>query len=1673
MMRRERAGDPIDPYVPADEGPEVPARPAMAAKTGAPVARVYGTDVVPGRLVYLRASEGYLEKFKDYGTGWQSAKCAAGHVVIAFAEAVDGVTYEVVQFWRGKNKYLPGQAWTGGGYTHAWADSRLVSHDVEGYADGEVSYVLTKNAGAWPGFDGDAAGMTMRGLCQMRALWLTLPDSRVGDFKYELRGQFAGGAPQPDADPADVVKDLIAIADPGRIVEVDIGPGGTAASGFRTYCAANGFRVSRGIDVATVDIELVEDLLAACDSMLVWSDGKWKAVPLGDRAIGSYVPPATAVALNEDEWLRDGTDSPTLRVERIPADQIFDCYPIRIHERASAYELATYEYIDPVAGSGPGELVRADPMQSDWVKTAGHALRLSAILASRAKRVRNRFRGRLPARWAILDPGDIVSITHEPLGLTNALARIRRVEVQEDGAVEVEAEEWPTGTAVTVDLTPATHDGLTQAPIPPARSDAALAAAATAVTALLTNESHVAPAAADGSSPDLVGATTEMQVLVGGLDDSANWTFAKVAGLGVVATLVGPVLTITGLTVDASYVDITASHPDLAPVTRRFTIAKARAGATGPQGEQGVPGAAAPLVRLAATAQTFTFDGAGALSPASQTITFTVTRTNITEAAAVTCTRYDAAGASLGTVTLGGSGDTRTLTSAQFGAAARAVVVATAVGQTDRMTAVRLRDGAAGTPGATGAPGADGADGENAVVGYLTNEAVTVAADAAGVVGGGFGSAGGTFKVFDGLAEKTGAGVAYSVVSETGVDVSIGAATGVYSVASMSADTGTAVLRAIYAGVAIEKTFTIAKSKAGPQGPQGQAGADGDSVDIIFQRASSQPATPAGSAGVPAGWSSSVASAPGTGLLWSCVGTKAGSASTYTWETPARIEGEDGTDGATGATGSAGLSVAEVSIYRRSSTAPATPTAGSFTFPGTLTPPTDWSATVPAGSAPLYVSRAVASISGTSGTDSTLTWTAPVILAQDGAQGSTGATGAPGAAGDSLDIVFRRSPAQPATPSASAGTPTGWYSDVASVPSGADPMWSCVGTRTGGASTYTWQVPVRLEGLDGATGTTGAAGLSVAELTIYLRAASAPATPTAGSYNFGTQALTPPAGWSMAIPAGTDPVYTSRAVASVQGTTGTDSTLTWSSPVLSLQNGAPGTNGTNGATGARGSLTLSQNVAPATAWNSTTATAYVTGKAESGGVMRLGDTLTQYNDAANFAHTRFWDGSAWQALTVKLDGNLLVNGTLGADKFVGRAFQTDDYAEDASGNPIAGFKAYAGSYSGTPQFKVGPLGGRVGKENLNEAAVAAVSALARTGVTDNDRVWYRGNSWGAPVLMDPAWSSTTLYAVGRRALQGGNVYRCLVQHTNVAPPNATYWALVGTMADQERIIVRAMSSVVNLPGSATWAKYKWWIGLRPRDLYDNLDAIRYGHVVVCGSDGGNVEESILYLPDRKYGTASIDDAAGNEVGATLSEIFNSTMRYATGDQTFNGFLKISVQNCFGAATRYFSGASAAWAVYPGGVTIPTQPSVPSPTEPSVPGGGGKCVAPETPIAMADGSRRPAGDLVVGDEVWTRHERTGEWGAFPVTHHSVHAAERVRVLTTDGRALVCSDPHRLAASIGWTGADALPAGMQIDGMVAGVVAAVERVTRGPVVLMTVGDAHTYVAEGLLSHNVKGR
>ena len=220
-----------------------------------------------------------------------------------------------------------------------------------------------------------------------------------------------------------------------------------------------------------------------------------------------------------------------------------------------------------------------------------------------------------------------------------------------------------------------------------------------------------------------------------------------------------------------------------------------------------------------------------------------------------------------------------------------------------------------------------------------------------------------------------------------------------------------------------------------------------------------------------------------------------------------------------------------------------TPTSTS----GTANPPAGgWTTTIQ--TAPCYVTSATKS--GSTG-NYTSAWSTPILY-----------NGSSGSSGDSIDIIFIRSAFEPTPnppiPLTFPTLPTNWYSSVsaADVAGGTNiPLWSSAGTRTAGTGDYTWEKVSRVT------------GETAIELVIFSRLAGV-TPPTIGSgstYNFSTKTFNPPntganVTWTSTIPSGSNSVWTSRAVASSSvGSITSISVTGWSTPVLSIQNGADST----------------------------------------------------------------------------------------------------------------------------------------------------------------------------------------------------------------------------------------------------------------------------------------------------------------------------------------------------------------------------------------------------------------------------------------------------------------------------------------------------------------------------------
>jgi len=134
-----------------------------------------------------------------------------------------------------------------------------------------------------------------------------------------------------------------------------------------------------------------------------------------------------------------------------------------------------------------------------------------------------------------------------------------------------------------------------------------------------------------------------------------------------------------------------------------------------------------------------------------------------------------------------------------------------------------------------------------------------------------------------------------------------------------------------------------------------------------------------------------------------------------------------------------------------------------------------------------------------------------------------------------------------------------------------------------------------------------------------------------------------------------------------------------------------------------------------------------------------------------------------------------------------------------------------------------------------------------------------------------------------------------------------------------------------------------------------------------------------------------------------------------------------------------------------------------------PGGGvikSTCPSPEMLILLSNGEQRKAGDLQVGDEVKTQHEATMEWGNFKVTHAEIIPNAKRLNIKLHGKDFICSVDHKFYKDGAWVDAKDI----KVDDVLSGKsVTEIAEHSTGDVVQITIDNAHTYICEGVLSHN----
>jgi hypothetical protein len=293
----------------------------------------------------------------------------------------------------------------------------------------------------------------------------------LDNHNFEVEGfrfatGYGPGYASDDADPALIVFDFLCDAQFGigfAIASIDAttlvssgAPGGD--SSFQTYCRATGLALSPGLTDQETASSILERWLQLTNTAAVWSGGLLRFIPYGDTPVSNlgfnFTPNVTPIYdLDDDDFIVEDNADP-VQCSRIDLFEAYNVWRLECADRSNAYNLttvesrdqATIELVSQRLGGGRGERI-APTVTAHEICDTNVALISGQLMLQRAIGVRNTYKFRLSWEYCLLDPMDLVTITDAILGLNQAPVRITDIEEDDNGYLEVTAEEFPLGYA--------------------------------------------------------------------------------------------------------------------------------------------------------------------------------------------------------------------------------------------------------------------------------------------------------------------------------------------------------------------------------------------------------------------------------------------------------------------------------------------------------------------------------------------------------------------------------------------------------------------------------------------------------------------------------------------------------------------------------------------------------------------------------------------------------------------------------------------------------------------------------------------------------------------------------------------------------------------------------------------------------------------------------------------------------------------------------------------------------------------------------------------------------------------------------------------------------------------------------------------------------------------------
>ena len=268
-------------------------------------------------------------------------------------------------------------------------------------------------------------------------IFLGEDSASMPSYAVEVRGTLI--ADNTDANPAYVIKDILSKIGLGSYIDE------ASFADYAKYCANADLLISTPNDAFKQQDKaqaIIANLLELTNTYMFWSVDRFKFAVRDDVQRAEWQPNKQIMYdLTADDFIPQSGAPVT--VKRKDSTEIYNYITVNFLNRANNYEEESVSYQDIASIKKYG--VRSVTYDAKWYHTKERALKYAQMKTRIAQTECNQYTFRLPWKYCRLEPGDLLRITDEAIGIAGQIVMVSEVTEGKDGILNVTAVQRAAG----------------------------------------------------------------------------------------------------------------------------------------------------------------------------------------------------------------------------------------------------------------------------------------------------------------------------------------------------------------------------------------------------------------------------------------------------------------------------------------------------------------------------------------------------------------------------------------------------------------------------------------------------------------------------------------------------------------------------------------------------------------------------------------------------------------------------------------------------------------------------------------------------------------------------------------------------------------------------------------------------------------------------------------------------------------------------------------------------------------------------------------------------------------------------------------------------------------------------------------------------------------------------